>query len=173
MDLARAQNRSDLLHFGVRLKDHLKPVSLLEIDGNASSARVTGALNLSHDDIVTTVSAKCCFRFVPNWSECIPSVKTDVSWLRRGDPNWHLFRDGSLCFVYGPQWRDELREAISETDIGIAAEFAVTWCVRSTRWLLYRHHFAFEHSITQWPKDWPSWPHDGTERIEYERIKTV
>lgn len=171
MDLIGDQNRSDLLHFAVRLKTQLNPVSLLEIEQAPARAKVTGILNLSHDGITTSISTKCCFTFGPNWMQILPKVETEAVWLRRGDPKWHTFSDGSLCFVYRPHWRDQIRAALDESDVAKAAEFAVMWCVRSTRWLLYRHHFAHEHGITEWPKDWPSWSHDGTEQLAYERLR--
>lgn len=171
MDLTNARSRSDLLHFAVRLKPQLEPISILEIASDASGACVTGTLNLSHDDVSTAVSAKCRFQFVPNWSEFVPRVSTSVPWLRRGDPAWHTFRDGSLCFVYGPQWRDETCVVMQQFDIAKAAEFAATWCIRSTRWLLYRHHFGFEHGLEKWPREWPSWQHDGSEHIEYQCLR--
>jgi hypothetical protein len=155
MDLTDDQNRSDLLHFAVRLKRQLEPISLLEISADVSRATVTGTLNLSHDEISTAIAAKCRFQFVPNWSAFVPRIRTDVPWLRRGDPAWHTFRDSSLCFVYAPQWRDEIRTVTQDFDIGRGAEFAVTWCIRSTRWLLYRHYFGFEHGLKKWPSEWP------------------
>lgn len=171
MNFEHAQNRSDLLHFGTRIKQYLWPFSRMRIDESGGTGSVTGLLNLSHDDIQTSICAKCSFEFVANWDKCLPIVRTDEPWLRHGGAEWHMFSNGSLCYLYAQHWRDDVPASVSQYDIATAAAFAASWCVRSVKWLLYRHHFAFEHGIKRWPAEWPFWPHGQKAESEYEKFK--
>jgi hypothetical protein len=172
MNFEHAQNRSDLLHLGTRIKAQLQPFSRMQIDVSVGTGRIDGFLNLSHDDIQTAICARCSFEFVVDWINRVPVVSTNDAWLRRGGADWHVYRDGSLCYVYAPQWRDEVAAVLSEHDLGEAASFAASWCLHSVRWLLYRHHFAFEHGIKKWPSEWPFWPHGNKAEIEYKKFKS-
>jgi hypothetical protein len=171
MTLEDAQNRSDLLHLGTSIKKCLEPLSRMQIDESGCAGIVEGRLNLSHDEVKTSIAARCSFRFGADWITRLPVVSTSEPWLIRGGAEWHIFSDGNICYVYGPHWRDEVAAVLVEFDIEAAAAFAAAWCVRSTQWLLYRHHFAFEHGLKKWPIEWPFWPHDYKARLEYEKLK--
>jgi hypothetical protein len=169
MTFDQAQNTSDLLHLGTRLRHYLEPGSRLRIDDHAGMGVVTGLLNLSHDEITTSVSARCSFQFASDWPTHVPVVSTSEPWLIR-DTEWHAYSDGSLCYIYHKEWEDDVPPLVSTHDIGVAAEFAAYWCIRSVRWLLYRHHFAFEHGIKKWPAQWPFWPHGEKADREYQKL---
>jgi hypothetical protein len=171
MNFDEARCKSDLLHLATRIKAHLKPCSRMWIEEPGETARLIGVLNLSHDEIKTSICARCSFRLVVDWVNNLPVVRADEPWFKREGAEWHAFRDGSLCYVYAPHWREEIGAVMAEFDIGQAAAFAASWCIRSTRWLLYRHHFAFEYGIKKWPAEWPFWPHDHKAQMEYEKFK--
>lgn len=143
----------------------------MQIDESGGTGVVRGVLNLSHDEVKTSIVARCTFQFGANWSMCLPVVSTDEPWLIRGGAEWHIFSNGSICYVYAPHWRDEVAAVLAEFDIEAAAAFAATWCVHSTQWLLYRHHFAFEHGLKKWPAQWPFWSHGQKAKREYKKFK--
>lgn len=170
MTFEDAQNRSDLLHLGTRIKAHLPRFTIMRINEAAGTGIVTGSLNLSHDEIKTSISARCSFRFGTNWPSYPPIVSTNEPWLNR-DPEWHAYSDGSLCYLYARHWLDEVAPMVSKYDIAVAADFGAYWCIRSVQWLLYRHHFAFEHGIKKWPTQWPFWSHGQKAEFEYKKFK--
>lgn len=143
------------------------------IDEAVGTGTVDGFLNLSHHAIQTAVCARCRFEFATGWADHAPLVSTSEAWVTKGNPDWHVSSKGNLCYIYTPYWRDELRTVLAGHDIGEAAAFAASWCIYSVRWLLYRHHFAFEHGIKQWPREWPSWQHGHKAEGEYRKFKSA
>jgi len=163
-------------NLALRLYCDLEQPKSIMLDERTRSATFKGQLSLSHDDIRTQTTATCRFIIGPGWQEQLPYVACDESWVTRGNADWHTYPDGSLCFEFDERWRDELTIVAAEDGLGPAAEFAKTWCLRSTRCLLWRHLVAHRAGMKKWPKAWESWSHgrvDAHEQYYQEKLRSV
>ena len=86
------------------LADHLLG-SGFNLDPDARWAKVTGLLNLSHDDVTTAKHARCRFALTPEWKSTPPVVWCLEDWVRR-DIDWHAGVGGIICYVLDEQWCD-------------------------------------------------------------------
>jgi hypothetical protein len=88
-------------------------------------------------------------------------------WVRP-ELDWHAGPDGTLCYVLDDEWRDRMHK-VSEHLRDELADYAVEYCLRNTRWLLYRHYVGFLTKILEWPSAWPAWQHGEAGRRQYRR----
>ena len=163
---------------------HLNSYNLLHTT-NIQTVTICGELPLEHDSISTDVSARCRFTLNEKWRGVMPMVECNSPWVKRlvdepslypgfefGNPDWHINRNGSLCWEYLPHWRDEVLKTELKEGRTAVLLFAVTWMIHSVKWLLYRHHYATLNGIEKWPKDWEFWDHKGNAaEQEYERYR--
>lgn len=164
--IGRSFRFSDLLSLASQLNSEFLGCHGIEIDADARYAVVSGEINLSHDDVTTTITARCEILIVPAWTLVLPEVHCSESWVRSG-PDWHAW-SGCLCYVFDDEWRDLVTCVRSEEGQIPAAVYAANLCLRNTRWLLYRHHIASITNLQKWPRSWPGRPHSREEaRKEY------
>lgn len=121
--------------------------------------RITGRLALGDEEFHTKSKARCIFDVGPRWVEDIPHVACLEPWITRRPPEWHIGKDGSLCFEFSLHWRHELSGMVEQFTYGLTAEYAAAWLLNSTRSLLRRHLLAYRQGLTNWPQAWNYWPH--------------
>lgn len=137
----------------------------LGLNGALDKFIVKGGLRLKGEN------APCSVFVERTWVSCCPSVICHAPWLRK-EPDWHAFSDGSLCYVYAPEWRDIMLRLAEQDGFFAAAEAAHLWIVRNVTWLLNKHLLAYQLGITAWPKEWAYWPHNAAEARElYIRLR--
>jgi hypothetical protein len=170
--IGRSFRFSDLLSLASVLDSEFLGCHGIGIDADATSAVVSGDINLSHDDVKTTITARCEIRVFPDWTSILPEVLCSESWVRSG-ADWHA-GDGYLCYVFDDEWQDLVSFVRSEEGQVPAATYAANLCLRNTRWLLYKHHIASITNMTKWPANWPGRPHSPQEaRKQYLREKSL
>jgi len=140
----------------------------INLDQGAEWAKVSGMLNLSHDEIKTHKMAHCKIHVFPDWKSQQPIVWCLEPWIRH-DWNWHAGAGGLLCYVLGEQWTDFVGGVLKCEGAEAATRYATDLCLRNVRWLLYRHYIGHVTKMKIWPKDWPAWPHGDAGRREYLR----
>ena len=171
MTLDDTFKQSDLLHLASGITSRLLQGSAwMKVDQQTWTAECGGLLNLSHDDLQTDTSAKCVFIICHNWIDTMPIVCCEEPWLKKMGADWHVYKNGVLCFELDLRWKDQVARAVQEHGTMHGAAYAATWCLNSSRWLLYRHHYAHVHNIHQWPKEWPSWRHGKDGQRDYRRM---
>jgi len=159
-------------NFALRIHCELDQPRSIALDERQLTASIKGKLNLSHDDVTTRVAASCRFTITPDWLSELPYVAADDPWVIRGNADWHTYPDGSLCFEFDERWSDVISDIATLEGLGVAAEFAKTWCLRSTRWLLWKHLVAHREGIVVWPKEWKFWPHGrAAARQRYSQLR--
>ena len=86
--------------------------------------------------------------------------------------DWHVFTDGSLCWVYPKLWTDVIRglqEVMSPGDVLATAAY---WCVEHSSSLIAKHLEADRNSYTgPWPAEWDAWAHYAEGDAEYKKAK--
>jgi hypothetical protein len=133
-------------------------------------ARVEGRLCLAHDDVITDRNAHCRLMISPQWRTVPPSAFCLEPWAK-SHMDWHAGSGGWLCYVLDNEWRDHIAAVEQNEGNKAAMIYAVQYCIRNLRWLLYRHFMASVIGISEWPKDWPQWSHAEAGRREYEQTK--
>lgn len=112
------------------------------------------------------LGALCSIAAGPNWLINIPRVVCHESWIRR-HVDWHAYSDGELCVDLPARWFNQI-SPIAELFSSVEVErFAADYLLNSTAWLISRHRFGFEHALTEWPGNWPCWPHGRAGEAEY------
>ena len=150
------------LNLACKLHDDLIVPRELRLNGQPNAYVVKGGVQLKGP------SAQCSILVTQTWVSYRPDVICHEPWLRK-EADWHAFSDGSLCYVYAPEWRDVMRPLVEKDGFLAAAEAARLWITRNVAWLLNKHLLADELGITKWQKDWPFWPHDANEaRRQYK-----
>lgn len=144
-------------NLALRIHCELRQPKTIVFDKRGLTIKMSGKLALSHDGRSTGALASCRFWVNSTWLEKPPEIAVDEPWLRH-DIEWHADK-GFLCFEYHRKWADVLDEIASKDGLGRAAEYAKTWCLRSTRSLLWKHLQADRIGLKKWPKEWDSWPH--------------
>lgn len=176
MPLEDIFKQSDLLHLASGITSRLLPNSAwMKVDQQTWTAHCGGLLDLSHDDIRTATKARCIFGIRHDWVNTMPVVCCLEPWVKKGITDWHVYTNGGLCFELALRWKNEVDRAVQEHGIMYGAAFAATWCLNNTRWLLYRHRYAYENNINEWPKEWPCWRHgkDGERDYRWMTSKTA
>ena len=154
-------------NFAYRIVEKLDGCSKVVEGANPGRISITGVLPLHTEAFGTTAMARCMFNILPDWMIKIPEVTCFEPWLTRKPPEWHVDRDGRLCLEFDAHWEQELTEIIDLYTAGLAADYAVSWLLNSTRSLLDRHLFAFRNGITSWPGAWTFWAH-GAEAAKHQ-----
>ncbi len=138
-------------------------------------ATVHGSLNLSHHEIVSSVSVQCRFTIKRNWRASPPTLRCTEPWLRRQGgrltTDWHIFDDGALCYTFPIQWLEQLAAIESKYGTEAATASAGFVAINSSRWLLYRHLQGYREQLVDWPVEWPQWPHHELAIQEYRRSR--
>jgi hypothetical protein len=130
----------------------------IHLDGSANWAVVVGRLNLSHDQTVSTQSARCEFKVLPDWRSNPPLVWCREPWVRN-DWNWHAGAGGILCYVLDREWQDSVTLVFEKEGPLAASHYASSFCLRNVRWLLYRHYIGYITKMPDWPAEWKARPH--------------
>jgi len=155
-----------------RLVEKLDAVSQVE-DSGKREIHVKGFLPLANEEFSTKKKALCAFDVDFQWLRRMPRVTCQESWVKQGQPDWHVDKNGGLCFEFTLHWMQELTAMIETYSIGPTADYAVAWLLNSSRSLLNRHLFAFRNGIQQWPRGWTFWPHGvepATREYELEKV---
>jgi hypothetical protein len=151
-----------------RIVEALVPFPKICEDKTHNRIEIMGRLGLKSEDFDTAKTANCIFQINYDWLYKIPVVACTESWLTRKPPDWHVSKDGQLCFEFNMRWEGKLSAMEAEYTSGLTAEYAAKWLLNSTRSLLQRHLFAFRNGITIWPKVWNYWAHgQGEAEQEY------
>ena len=136
---------------------------------------VRGILNLSYDVIETKATVACAFFFPADWRIKPPHLRCTKKWLRTssitGNQDWHVNGDNTLCYVLGPQWADQIASIEQNNGADIALAVAAFHAVNNARWLLYHHFLGYRRKMTEWPDEWPQWPHFESGLAAYERVR--
>ena len=138
---------------------------------------VEGRLNLSHEEIATRTGALCTFVVPLTWRKLPPQVWCREPWRKpplvagAANAEWHVNRDGSLCWELPEHWADGIAGANATGERGSAVRLGTEWCLNSVRWLLYRHLEAFRRGLEHWDPAWPQWAHYGAGQREYREIR--
>ncbi len=170
--LVEAFKQSELLNLADAFEKELVVTSGTRVDKQSWQAEIRGLLNLSHNDFQSDIQPACRFVISYDWSIRLPEVYCDAHWIRKAR-DWHAGKNGYLCYELPKRWHDYIGNVIQKNGRATAARYAAAWCMHSTRWLLFRHRFAYENNITEWPKAWPAWAHDEKGVTEYiqQRLK--
>lgn len=164
-----AFRQSDLLNLATCIESHHARSSGIRLSPDKSAATLAGTVTLSHDGIGANTEATCWYFLHHDWVNVPPVVRCREPWVRKGDPDWHVSKEGVLCYDLDLRWQREVGTVMSEEGMRAASAFAAAWCVHHSKWLLLRHRFAYENNIRSWPKDWPAWKHGEQGRREYRR----
>lgn len=164
------QRWSDWFHLFTALKEHLSPSARHEYFPADSGGLLAGTINLTHDSWETKLEARCEFRFAHSWRCNAPDVWCFEPWLRR-DGDWHVYRDGRICWILEKEWQDTLAAISRDHGLLDVSRFAAFWCCRNTRWLLARHQYGSEFGLVQWPSNWPEWRHGDVALADYRKWK--
>lgn len=111
-----------------------------------------------------------------NWRHLAPWVRCHESWIRRGNPDWHAYEDGGLCYVHNEEWLDQVniiaRECGSGADI---LPFCAAQCAQSSVQLMERHLLGDRRKHKKWPTSWLAWSHSniGTNQYRSERPRRI
>lgn len=157
---------SDLLNLGALIESQLTDSLGLNINRENYSAKMSGLLNLSHDNIYTDLQARCAIEVRHNWWKDLPAAYCNDYWVKR-DINLHVGPDGWICFDVDVRWRKYVSEVMEREGMQAAALYAAAWFIHHCRWLLFRHHYFYTHSISKWPNDLPAWGHGDAGRREF------
>jgi hypothetical protein len=163
-----AFRRSDVLNLAERIQKQLGSSPGIRVSPDSRQASFSGYLNLSHTNVESDVNAYCQFHVFCDWETQLPALFCHEPWVKK-DWDWHVGKDGNVCYELPLRWQDHIRKVRQEAGFVLAIGYAATWCLNSTRWLLYRHHFAYENSISVWPKNWPAWRHNEDGISDYRR----
>ena len=125
-----------------------------------------GYLNLP-----TNSKAKCKFTFKDNCFIRLPRVVCYEKWIKKGDLDWHIYPDGELCYELPERWENTLKLLKNKITFQESIEYAILWCINSSRDLLYKHLLAFRYDIDIWPKEWDYWGHGMLGIREYRFTK--
>jgi hypothetical protein len=122
------------------------------------------------------LKAKCQIEVGSNWRTKPPKLRCEEPWIRRpgGIKNldWHIFGDGSLCYVFPEEWADTIYQAELRHGSAVALQVAQQYLIRNARWLLNCHMVAYRQGLAEWPQAWNHWPHGYKEALKaYERGK--
>lgn len=141
-------------------------------DGKAKAILMKGAFPLGHGDIQTAETATVSITVFDDWKRVPPLVRAHDFWVRDG-LDWHASGPGgSICYVFDGYWRYQLEKMSVRQDPRQLISYAAGWCANSIAWLLYRHLYAHENRLTDWPSSWGGWPHDRNDAWrEFERLK--
>jgi hypothetical protein len=94
-----------------------------------------------------------------------PLVVCHEPWIIR-DKDWHAFPDGGLCWELYMKWQDQLNFVI-RLNPNAKSEFAASYFLSSTAWLIGRHRLQYLFNIPKWRNDWPQWGHDAIGPAQY------
>lgn len=154
------------MSFSSLIRESLVGKGGLHLDDGIQASFVRGKVNLSHDGIITQKNAFCTFTVFANWAQRLPIVHCQEPWIIK-DSDWHVGDAGWVCYELPERWVAEV-EKVAQTEGQISASrYAVTWCVESVKWLLYRHYYASTVGLRKWPEGWPQWRHGAKGRGDY------
>jgi hypothetical protein len=145
--------------------DLLTPGPLFQRPGGFQIG-VQGLLLLRDFAAETTYPAHCTFIASGDWRRLPPKVFCSESWVRH-TIEWHVLRDGSLCYEFCGRWADRVADVDHSNQVHEAVQYAAQWCLNGCRSLLEKHLFADRQNIKAWPKKWDAWPH-GFDAANYE-----
>jgi len=169
-DIEKCFRKSNLLMLASLLASNLKS-SEMYLDPAAEWADVSGFLNLSHDEITTSKSARCLIKLSPEWSLFPPRVWCLEPWVRF-EPDWHAgvgTNKDQLCYVLAQEWCDLVAKVWIDEGPAAALAYAAGFCLRNIQWLLYRHYIGHITQMSIWPTDWPSRPHNLEKALKQYR----
>jgi hypothetical protein len=121
------------------------------------------SMSFEGDIPIDKAIARLSFSSRPDWLSHAPVVRCNAPWMRRGEADWHVASDGSLCWVFEPYWRDVLKESAGYLDEKELRQMAAYWCASAAADLVGKHLFADTHGIKAWPKEWEFWAHGPEE----------
>lgn len=137
------------------------------IGGRAGVHFVNGQLRLRAHGENSNQHVQVTYEVGSDWLQRPPVARANCSFLKR-ELDWHVFADGSLCYVLGEQWQEELNRAYldnyrSNKVLGLAAG----WCLSAVDSLLVRHLIGRRLGLIRWPPEWADWRHgiDGVEQF--------
>jgi hypothetical protein len=123
-----------------------------------------GAVMSFEGDIpIDNAMTRLAFSSSANWRTHAPLVLCNAPWMRRGEADWHVASDGTLCWVFESYWEAVLNESADFLDGQELRQMAAYWCASAAADLVGKHLFAETHGIKAWPKEWDSWAHGPKE----------
>lgn len=160
-------------NFGYRLACECAGFSKLNLSQENREIVIIGKLPLGSEEFDTKSTAECTFVVNDQWIESPPIAICKEPWVTLGKEDWHISKDGVLCWDYDVYWKDMMTSEIKQGTHGEGAYFGTRWMLRSVRNLLNRHLFASRTGIKVWRKEWDYWGH-GPEAaaVEYSRLRT-
>ena len=173
--LARLTSLSEVLTLGSLLRCEFVGKASLSLDCTSDRVTVLGSLNLSYDQVSTRASSACEIRIERFWRTQLPKVFCRAPWRRevlpqKGNAEWHVNPDGSLCYELPERWQCTLAHAEAQLGPDTAGRLAAAWCLGSVRWLLYHHLEAYRVNLQTWPAEWPAWGHYERGPAEYAKL---
>lgn len=128
-------------------------------------------LHLDDRDILSDCRALCTVSVRAGWDRLLPRIRCHEPWVTR-DVDWHVYPNGELCIEIDQRWADVMRYSQVHMSADEVAQYAADFFFNSTNWLLARHRYAFENSLSVWPSAWPQWAHGAKGVQEYRSQKT-
>jgi len=105
------------------------------------------------------------------WRENTPWVQCHEHWLRAGDPDWHAYKDGGLCYIHDNEWTDAVGAMESECGADEMLQGCAALCAQLSVQLMERHLLAWRQKLKRWPKSWSAWGHGTIGTKEYEKVR--
>ena len=151
-------DKSPAFHLAAKFYARLTEPCYLSYPFNTDKSFVRGMLNLSHAHIKDTTNVKIKIKISSDWIESQPEVFCFAPWMKVGD-DWHVNNEKKLCWDLSYRWTDYLSEIRKKADLQEVEDFAVMWCLNSTKSLIHKHLLANDCGFTEWQKDWKYWSH--------------
>jgi hypothetical protein len=167
----------DTLLLAQELRRSLKDGGILPLRFNDSLRHqgylVNGELCLNVGDIPIETYAACSISVMPTWRTENPPIRCLSAWsleLQRSQNSrdWHLNRDGTVCYVLPTEWRKVLG-CSSGKDSREQIELGAFFCLRNLSYLLVRQLVRYRSGLKSWPQDWPQWGHGIHGLNEYQK----
>ncbi len=147
-----------MLNFAQEVMQDLTDVTLFQ---NPKDWSLVGKLSLQP---ISKVKATCIVSLSTDWITAPPVIHCTNPWVTR-DREWHVGRNGNLCYVLDDEWRDRIQDVASRHEMDGVAAYAAEYLMRNTQWLMQRHLVGNQQNMKEWI--WAGWGHDQKGHAEY------
>lgn len=110
------------------------------------------------------------FAVFNRWWEIAPVFRCESPWIKR-DIDWHVGKDGMMCWIHDSAWADGLTQFFPSKSAADILPLAVAVCSAHVRHLLSRHVQGDELRLEKWPTEWGQFSHGKKGTEEYLREK--
>lgn len=125
----------------------------------SGNTRMEGVVFIASRPDGVNTGVLCSVVIHPRWDLIPPQVWCHESWFRRGNADWHSYRDGGLCWELADRWRAHLANLLYLVPITTITRHAAEYLLNSVRSLLERHLTGHRLGLVEWPPEWKYWAH--------------